>query len=48
MLFKAEAPVIKEHIEIQLPRGKVDIARREIKDVNKTNDVSAKEWVEQA
>lgn len=28
VIFKAEAPVVKEHIEIQLPRGKIDIARR--------------------
>lgn len=49
VLFKAEAPVVKEHIEVQLmERGKVDVARRDVRDVNKTNDVSAKEWVEQA
>lgn len=49
VLFKAEAVVTKEHIEVQLmERGKVDAARRDVKDVNKTNDVSAKEWVEQA
>jgi hypothetical protein len=49
VLFKAESPVIKEHIEVQLmERGKVDEARREVRDVNKTNDISAKEWVEQA
>jgi hypothetical protein len=49
VLFKAESPVIKEHIEVQLmERGKVDVARREVRDVNRTNDVSAKEWIEQA
>jgi hypothetical protein len=49
VIFKAEAPVVKEHIEIQLmERGKVDTARREVRDVNKGNDISAKEWVEQA
>ena len=49
VLFKAESAVVKEHIEIQLmERGKVDEARREVRDVNKTNDISAKEWVEQS
>lgn len=49
VLFKAESNVVKEHIEIQLmERGKVDEARREVRDVNKSNDVSAKEWVEQS
>jgi hypothetical protein len=49
VIFKAEAPVVKEHIEIQLmERGKVDTARREVRDVKKENDISAKEWVEQA
>jgi hypothetical protein len=31
-----------------MERGKVDIARREIRDVNRDHDVSAKEWVEQS
>ena len=31
-----------------MDRGKVDVARREIKDVNRNHDVSAKEWVEQS
>jgi hypothetical protein len=49
VIFKAEAPVVKEHIEVQLMKGgKVDVARREVREVNKTNDVSAKEWVEQS
>lgn len=49
VLFKAESTVVKEHIEILLmERGKVDEARREVRDVNKSNDVSAKEWVEQS
>lgn len=48
-LFNLEAAVIKEHIELQLMRrGRVDAARREIKDVNDTNDISAKEWIEAA
>jgi len=29
-----------------MERGKADVARREIRDVNKNHDVSAKEWVE--
>ena len=49
VIFKCEASVVKEHIELQLmERGKVDVARREIRDVNRNHDVSAKEWVEQA
>ena len=49
VIFKAEASVVKEHIEIQLmERGKVDTARREVREVNKSVDISAKEWVEQA
>jgi hypothetical protein len=31
-----------------MERGKVDEARREVRDVNKAVDVSAKEWVEQS
>lgn len=43
VLFKGEACVVKEHIEIQLmERGKVDEARREVREVNKANDISAK------
>lgn len=49
VIFKAQSIVVKEHIEVQLmERGKVDEARREVRDVNKSNDVSAKEWIEQA
>ena len=47
VLFKASANVNREHIEVQLmERGKVEVARREIRDVNKKVDISAKEWVE--
>jgi hypothetical protein len=47
VLFGAEARVVKEHIEIQVPReGKVDKARRKVEEVNDTFDISAKEWVE--
>jgi ssDNA-binding replication factor A large subunit len=49
VIFRAEATVVKEHIEVQLmERGRVDVARRDIKDVNKSYDVSAKEWIEQS
>lgn len=49
VIFRAEATVVKEHIEVQLmERGRVDVARREIRDVNKAYDVSAKEWIEQS
>lgn len=49
VIFKAESRVVKEHIEIQLmERGKVDIAKKEVRDVEKSVDISAKEWVEQA
>lgn len=35
VLFGAEAKVIKEHIEIQVPReGKVDKARKQVEIVN--------------
>lgn len=47
VLFGAEAKVIKEHIEIQVPReGKVDKARKRVEDVNESLDISAKEWIE--
>lgn len=47
VLFGAEAKVIKEHIEVQVPReGKVDKARKRVEEVNESFDVSAKEWVE--
>ena len=49
VLFSAEARVVKEHIEIQVPKeGKVDRARRAVEDVNESVDISAKEWVEAA
>lgn len=49
VLFKAKADVNKEHIEVQLgERGRAELARREIREVNKEVDVSAKEWVEAA
>lgn len=47
VLFGAESRVVKEHIEIQVPReGKVDRARRVIEEVDEKNDISAKEWIE--
>lgn len=47
VLFGAEARVVKEHIEVQVPReGRVDRARRSIEQVNEAVDISAKEWVE--
>ena len=49
VVFKAMAEVVHEHIELQLmKRGRVEKARREIRDVNKKVDVSAKEWMEAA
>jgi len=40
VIFKGEASVVKEHIELQLmDRGKVDTARREVNDVNRNHDV---------
>jgi len=49
VVFRAESAVVKEHIELQLlPRGKVEKARRTVNDVNSSNDISAKEWVESA
>ena len=49
VLFKGIAEVVHEHIELQLQkRGRVEKARREIRDVNKKVDVSAKEWMEAA
>lgn len=49
VIFNGEAAVVKEHIEVQLmERGKVSTARREVRDVNKAVDISAKEWIEQA
>lgn len=49
VVFKAVAEVVHEHIELQLmKRGRVEKARREIREVNKKVDVSAKEWMEAA
>lgn len=51
VIFRAEASVVKEHIEIQLPRGggKVEESRnRKINQVDETVDISAKAWVESA
>jgi hypothetical protein len=50
VVFKAEASVIKEHIEVQLmERGKVDVSRnREIRNVKETLNISDKEWIEQS
>ena len=49
VVFKCEAKVVKEHIEVQLmQRGKVEEARRKVDDVDKSVDISAKEWVEAA
>ena len=46
-LFSIEAAVVREHIEVQLMRrGRVDAARREVREVNESNDISAKEWIE--
>ena len=49
VVFKGEARVVKEHIEVQLmPRGKVEKARRNVDEVDKQVDISAKEWIEAA
>ena len=50
VLFRCEANVVKEHIEIQLMRGgKIDLARnRNIEEVDETTNISAKAWVESA
>jgi hypothetical protein len=46
VLFKAEAAVVQEHIEIQLmKRGKLEKAKREIFEANVSYDVSAKKWI---
>ena len=48
-IFNVEALVVKEHIEMQLmKRGRIDQARREVKEVKSSNDISAKEWIEAA
>jgi hypothetical protein len=50
VLFRCEAEVVKEHIEIQLMRsGKIDKAKnRSIEEVDKSMDISAKAWIESA
>lgn len=51
VIFRAEASVVKEHIEIQLPTrgGKVEESRtRKINEVDETVDISEKAWVESA
>ena len=50
VLFKAEATVVKEHIEIQLMRGgRVEESRtKKITDVDESVNISAKAWVESA
>ena len=46
-LFRAEAKVMKEHIELQyMPKGRSEEGRRKINDVNDEVDISAKEWIE--
>lgn len=47
VLFRCEACVEKEHIEMQLMRkGKIDIARnRNIENVDESMNISAKAWV---
>ena len=48
VVFKAEADVVKEHIEIKLMKGgRVEESRsRKITDVDESNDISKKAWVE--
>ena len=50
VLFKAEAAVVKEHIEIQLMKGgRVEESRtKKINDVDESVNISAKAWVESA
>jgi len=48
VIFKAEAKVVKERIEVQLmERGKVDESRREVKDVDTKTNISERSWVEE-
>jgi hypothetical protein len=48
VIFKAEAAVINEHIEIQLMKGgKIEESRnKSIKEVDTSVDISARAWVE--
>ena len=50
VVFKAEAAVVKEHIEIQLMKGgRVEESRsKKINEVDETVNISAKAWVESA
>ena len=50
VLFKAEAAVVKEHIEIQMMKGgRVEESRsKKIQDVDESVNISAKAWVESA
>ena len=50
VLFRCEAAVVKEHIEVQLMRtGKIDMARnRNIEKVDEETNISEKAWVESA
>ena len=46
MLSRAEAKVVKEHIEIQMPGfGRIEEARREVDKVNEKFNLSEKSWV---
>lgn len=47
VIFRAEATVVKEHIELQVAKGgKVELSRgRKINDVDESVDISAKAWV---
>lgn len=50
VIFRAEASVVKEHIEIQLPKGgRVEESKnKKINEVDESVDISAKAWVESA
>lgn len=50
VIFKCEATVVKEHIEIQLMKtGRIDLARnRNIEEVDEGVNISAKAWIESA
>lgn len=50
VLFRAEAAVVKEHIEIQIPKGgKIDESKnRKVQEVNEEIDISEKAWIESA
>lgn len=46
VVSRAEARVVKEHIEIQLPRfGTVEEARNKLEKVNEKFNLSEKSWV---